>query len=233
MAARPWPLLVLLLPTPACLLDETTCAEGFERSGDECVAAAARDARRVDVGPTDAVADALGRLDGDVIDAGSDGATPDPWAGTLSVLVLDRTPVEALGRAPLTPGCDVDAVALETSLGEPLSFGAVVLDAEVFDPFGQGIALEPTAAIGPPERVLDPARFVSLGGGGAYVLLGLESVRAPRRGDRVRVYELAEDDPVSDALDQCALWACPGAVADLATCRFIADRTDETPAPLE
>jgi hypothetical protein len=49
----------------------------------------------------------------------------------------------------------------------------------------------------------------------------------------VRVYELAENDSASDTLDQCALWACPGVVADLATCRFIADRTDETPATLE
>jgi hypothetical protein len=231
MGARRWPLLALL--TPACVLDETTCAEGFVRSGAECVAASDPDARRVEAGSTDTLVDAVGLFDAEVVDADLDDAASDPWVGTVSLLVLDRTPIEALGRAPTTPGCDVDAVVLETSLGEPLSYGAVVLDAEVFDPFGQGVALEPTASTGPPEGRVDPTRFVSLGGGGAFVLLGLESVRAPRRGDRVRVYELDEDDASSDALDLCAVWACPGITADLATCRFIADRADETPASLD
>lgn len=217
MTARRLGAALWVLGAAGCTLSETPCGAGLHLVAGACVApvedaAASAPDMSADASPPE---DASRRDDalGERFELGS-------------LLLLDRTAAQALSESPTTPGCDVDAVALEDPDGVVLAFAARVFAADLLDPFGQGVGVDVGAALGAPQGDGRVDSFASLGGSGGYVLLGFDAPRALSAGDRLRVFEV-EESVLRDRADRCAVWRCPGREVDLTRCVFLAEVADD------
>jgi hypothetical protein len=217
------------LALTGCILETEPCGQGFRWVGDRCMPFGRVDAELPDgsgwpafdgeVPDAAAVPDARTPPRADaVFDAVVDAEGPNPYAGVISVLIVDRTPDDLLGATPTTPGCDVDGLEL-TGPGVS-TFATKVLSSLVFDPFDQSVGGPEDASLGPPEQTGAVGTFVSLGGGGAYQLLHVQPQRPLAPGDRLRLVEFPEPGDVGD---RCAIWVCAADTVDLTRCVFVGE----------
>ncbi len=223
-ARRPFALHLLALPVwgalalSGCILNAEACGEGFELQAGRCRPRPEYDAGDVPAFP-DVPQDTFS-WDAKPHDWGmpEPDASADPYTGTVAILVVDRTPDEALNGTPATPGFDLDGIEV---LGEGVDVtGERLLESLIFDPFAQSIAQDDAASLGRAESSSDPHTFVSLGGGGAYQLLGISPPRPVRSGDRLQIYEFQER---RGDFDQASVFACFTTVVDLSLCRYMGD----------
>lgn len=193
--ARPLPLFALPIAAllTGCLLAEEDCGIGFVFDGDRCV-------------PTDPPPPFRAGDAGTRTDRGAD-ADPPPepepeppdaeWAGFGIVLLVDRTPRDAAGQTPSTPGADIDAIqAVEPSpRGDSrIGVGGRVLGAALEDPFDGSLNSDPDALLGVPD-----GQVASLGAEGGFAYVALDLDRPLRRGDLLVVVERSENSGGQDA----------------------------------
>lgn len=185
----------IALASGGCILDNETCGDGFVDTDGECVPRTDPDA------PTDDD-DAPDAAPVDVVDAGDPVGTS-PYDGFEVVVLVDDSPFEEMQKSPATPGADIDAITAE---GDDLvAEGFRILEAEIMDPFDASFALDPEAALGPPDW--DAGRLdgiVSLGGGAVVVELLL--TRTFRPGDTLTVHEA---ETAEGAADRYTAFLCP------------------------
>ncbi|MSP71873.1 MAG: hypothetical protein EXR76_06790 [Myxococcales bacterium] len=224
------PSLTLALSLSACILTPEDCARGFTLEEGRCVASEdpgpfprpERDASSLDFEPFEDLTPP--RRDAEKPLLQPDAApSKSPWGEARTLLIVDRTADDQVRLSSATPGYDLDAVVITQRASQ--SYAVKVLEALVLDPHGQSVATDMNAALNEPEFSGQEEDFVSLGGGGAYLLLLLDDEVKLDVGTTIDVVDYSEQARVADRF---ALWACPGFEADLRTCWVIGDGVGST-----
>ena len=218
--------LVAAITLSGCILTESPCGQGFERSGDTCVPVSTpepfrgpdmfasnsevQDSSDADLPPSD-----FEPPSPTPIESGDADVAIDEWSEFSEVLLVDRTEDDSAAHTPAQPGADVDALVIVSrdDDDERIGWAAAIVDSRINDPYDSNAQSDPTAMLLPPD-----GQAVSFGTQGAFVRTTLELQRPLRAGDRIALYELVEEQPQEDRLE---IFICRADRPGLAGCRSL------------